>query len=89
MELDFGRSVGVFRLEARELANRPRECGVVVITVSLGYEFVLEGRGHRRDGQDRTDALRQVEADGQVLSVQRNLEAERVVVLDHSAATIL
>lgn len=76
-------------LETGELANRPRERGVVVITVSLGNQFVLEGRGHDRDGQGRSDALCQIGVDAQVLSVKRDLEAERAVVVDHSAAAIL
>ncbi|HUZ41915.1 MAG TPA: hypothetical protein VMU68_11070 [Acidimicrobiales bacterium] len=68
------------KLEAGELSNRLRERGVVVIAMSLGDQFVLQGCGRHRHGLDRSDIFRQLETDGQVLSMQGDLEAERVLI---------
>ena len=75
-------------LEPRELPDRTRERRVVIVAKSLGDEPIFEGCRQRRDGQRRTDAVRELEADPEILSVQRDLEAERIVVVDHATAAI-
>ena len=67
-------------VEAGELPDRPGEGRVVVVAVALGDEPVLERRGEGGHRQRRADLARELERDPEVLAVERDAEAERVLV---------
>src|ERR1019366_6053085 len=84
------RSLGRFEAsQARKLPNRPRERRIVIVAVAFGDQPVLESRRQGGNRKHRSCASRELECDCHVFAMQRDLETERVGVLDHASAAVL
>jgi hypothetical protein len=56
--------------------------------MALGDQAALERRSERTDGQARAELVGQPERDPEVLAMERELEPERVLVVEHPAAAV-
>jgi hypothetical protein len=56
--------------------------------VTLGDQARFERRGQRSQRQAHAQLVGQADGDAEVLAVERQLEAERVVVVDHPTAAV-
>ena len=67
-------------LQAGERADRAGDGGHVVVGVALAHEAGLDRLAQRADRQRGAELAGQLEGDPEVLAMERDLEAERVVV---------
>src|SRR5262245_42900852 len=75
-------------VEGGETPDRACERGHVVVAVTVRDEATLELCRERADRQDRPELIRELERDAEVLAMERHLEPERIVVIDHPAAAV-